>query len=289
MTKTSKDYFVNILKDWKVWAILSVLIIIVFTIPSLIVNNSFGDWANYKDTGAIGDTIGGLTSPIVNIVSAFLVFLALKAQIDANIDLKQDIHDSKIDKKIDDENRILIEMAKHSNNCVLEVTYPSAVETKGINAIKNILTVSLISQHKNTTNPPDYDLYAVINCVRLVQLTLQQMEQSKAPIETKIYITYMLRHSFLTHIYSAYSFATVKYKKRNSQNSEICDTCLIPHQLPDNFLTVFNWVNIELEAYFNVLPEIQKRKYMLELDYIELNSTIKTAMNTYKEKGKNIN
>lgn len=42
------------------------------------------DPEKYKDVGVIGDTIGGLTSPIIGIVSSVLVFIAFMAQLEAN-------------------------------------------------------------------------------------------------------------------------------------------------------------------------------------------------------------
>jgi hypothetical protein len=39
---------------------------------------------NFHDTGQIGDTIGGITAPIVSLVGSILIYLALTAQIDAN-------------------------------------------------------------------------------------------------------------------------------------------------------------------------------------------------------------
>ncbi|MDI9870027.1 hypothetical protein [Flectobacillus roseus] len=39
---------------------------------------------NYEAYGTIGDTIGGITGPIINLVGAYLVYVAFKAQIDAN-------------------------------------------------------------------------------------------------------------------------------------------------------------------------------------------------------------
>lgn len=39
---------------------------------------------SFENSGQIGDTIGGITAPIVGLIGAILLFLALKAQINAN-------------------------------------------------------------------------------------------------------------------------------------------------------------------------------------------------------------
>lgn len=40
--------------------------------------------SDYKDTGAIGDTIGGLTAPVFNLIASILVFISFKEQYKAN-------------------------------------------------------------------------------------------------------------------------------------------------------------------------------------------------------------
>jgi hypothetical protein len=54
------------------------LSLFLFTRPAI-----FESW-NFSDTGQIGDTIGGITAPIINLIGAFLVYNSFKAQIAAN-------------------------------------------------------------------------------------------------------------------------------------------------------------------------------------------------------------
>jgi hypothetical protein len=61
-------------------------IIFVFIIPLIIINfNLLGQWSNFSQTGQIGDTIGGITAPIVGLVGAILVFYSFKIQLEFNI------------------------------------------------------------------------------------------------------------------------------------------------------------------------------------------------------------
>ncbi|WP_299681150.1 hypothetical protein [uncultured Tenacibaculum sp.] len=39
---------------------------------------------NFSETGQIGDTIGGITAPVINIIGAWLVYLSFKEQMEAN-------------------------------------------------------------------------------------------------------------------------------------------------------------------------------------------------------------
>jgi hypothetical protein len=67
-------------------AILTIVIgvLLIFILPYVLTNYSIGlDFGN-PESNSIGDTIGGITTPIIGLVSAVLVYLALKAQIKAN-------------------------------------------------------------------------------------------------------------------------------------------------------------------------------------------------------------
>jgi len=50
----------------------------IFTRPAI-----FSAW-DFSSTGQIGDTIGGITGPIINLIGAFLVYTSFQAQIRAN-------------------------------------------------------------------------------------------------------------------------------------------------------------------------------------------------------------
>jgi hypothetical protein len=50
---------------------------------------------DFSNTGQIGDTIGGITAPIVNILGAVLVFYALRAQIEANKLIQDQFYEQK--------------------------------------------------------------------------------------------------------------------------------------------------------------------------------------------------
>ncbi|WP_419212707.1 hypothetical protein ACNR9Q_00955 [Maribacter sp. X9] len=45
---------------------------------------------DFTETGNIGDTIGGITAPFINLLAAFLVYRSFTAQIAANIQQKED-------------------------------------------------------------------------------------------------------------------------------------------------------------------------------------------------------
>lgn len=60
--------------------LLCFLAVIIFTLPSLI-----GQF-NLSTKGNIGDAIGGITAPLIGIISSILLYMALSRQVESNID-----------------------------------------------------------------------------------------------------------------------------------------------------------------------------------------------------------
>lgn len=63
----------------KYWLLIIVVLLVVFFAPSVLCMNSFN-----QDTGAVGDTIGGTTAPIVGLISIFLLIWTLIEQKKSN-------------------------------------------------------------------------------------------------------------------------------------------------------------------------------------------------------------
>lgn len=85
------------------WILFIVFGIIIFFIP-IILTSEFG-LASFTNTGEIGDTIGGTTAPFLGFFGSILVYLALKAQIEANeqvrLQFEKQETDSKVEKRIE--------------------------------------------------------------------------------------------------------------------------------------------------------------------------------------------
>lgn len=66
-----------------------------FTRPALFTSLDF------TNTGPIGDTIGGITAPIINIVGALLVYVSFQAQLEANKIQTKALSEEKLRNKVD--------------------------------------------------------------------------------------------------------------------------------------------------------------------------------------------
>ncbi len=82
--------------------LLAILISISFTLiaPFLFTIKLNVPWFDFTETGQIGDTIGGITAPFINILNAILIYIAFTEQLKANNLLKNQIDSEKDKEKI---------------------------------------------------------------------------------------------------------------------------------------------------------------------------------------------
>lgn len=88
--KKPKKYYH--LKLWEI-IVLVLLVLFAFSAPYFFTQFSLGP--SFANTGEIGDTIGGLTAPFINLAAGFLVYKSFTAQIQANLDQRRN-HDKQM-------------------------------------------------------------------------------------------------------------------------------------------------------------------------------------------------
>lgn len=110
-----KEHFVKIKKliwddkDVKAFTLFGLALIILLPLIFKFPLGNCISYFDYTQTGAIGDTIGGITGPFINLLGAILVYLAFKEQVKANE------NQDKINSRQEDINR-KNEAEKESNN-----------------------------------------------------------------------------------------------------------------------------------------------------------------------------
>lgn len=148
--------------------------------------------ADFSDTGNIGDTIGGITAPFINILGAILVFLALKAQIQANLLVQDQIDQQEIEKKLDNESKQLnqyysnlkssIDGFKYATLDTWEIGNPENIVLSGSEAFYKMFQDFICSYHDDEddikSNPKITELVSMLEiCDKL----LSRINQSKIP------------------------------------------------------------------------------------------------------------
>jgi hypothetical protein len=119
ITKTDKDKTKEekqeIKKKWMIFAFIVTVLIISLT-PYLFTEFSIG--IDFSETGSIGDTIGGITAPFINIMAALLIFYSFNEQVKANRIQSRSFDDMKIENKDSQLTKIIFEDSKTLLNSI---------------------------------------------------------------------------------------------------------------------------------------------------------------------------
>ncbi len=157
---------------------------------------------SFNDTGEIGDTIGGITAPIVSFVGAILVYFAFLFQIDANTLIFQQITDDKEEQKLKQNRDYVFELYKNLKEEFSTFTYIhqqkisdpppkfSIVEYKGFDAInfviiKHSFTKAIFINEKDKIIELGYIIELLKNFLTTVKATTLN------PIDTQFFIESM--------------------------------------------------------------------------------------------------
>ncbi|MEW2921057.1 hypothetical protein AB1A65_06280 [Muricauda sp. ANG21] len=80
-------FTIELKRKWIIWLVVYLALIIF----SPVIFSKISTWISFDaSSGVIGDTIGGITAPFINLLAAFLVYLSFKAQIRANQQLNKE-------------------------------------------------------------------------------------------------------------------------------------------------------------------------------------------------------
>ena len=89
----------KLIKRGTVVLFIGIVLVLVFPLILTFKKISF---ISFQDTGNIGDTIGGITSPITSTIGSILVYFALKSQIDANTQIQKQLKKQDEEKALSD-------------------------------------------------------------------------------------------------------------------------------------------------------------------------------------------
>ena len=221
--------------------------------PLIATQKAFWESFDFSQTGQIGDTIGGITAPIVNIIGAILVFYALKAQIDANR-LIQDQFD---EQKTDELNRKKLLYITEQVNIIradlndFTYTFRNAnfkYNYSGADGIYEFLK----SIKKGGDHHVEYQEFLnqnpkineLVNLLKIISKQIDIIKSENISATDKDYFISLIKYQYESKIQQ--SIKAFKKHKRNEQ--EICSGCKQKHGIPDE---IFN----ECDRIVNKLKE----------------------------------
>jgi len=131
------------------------------------------DWLfDFTHTGRIGDTIGGVTAPVIGVVSALLIYFSFRAQIAANRIIQVQIDQQRKDELAKREFNFQMEICNHvkeiiSNYEQVDKKHFNGSDLKGPMALNAILTTLINKKEKD---------YVDDNLLKPIKSILYQIE-----------------------------------------------------------------------------------------------------------------
>lgn len=215
----------NFLKEVK-WIFFGGTILIIFS-PYLFTRS----WGiiDFSSTGQIGDTIGGLTAPLTSLLGSILVFYALKAQIDANALIQNQIASQKEGEEIKKKAQYLFDNFKILREDINDYTVTEQKRTGfGLqNTQSHIVTHNgsyafdyFISQLRNLRADQYDEAFEILPKLRelkilleSIELFVKQVEDSLISIEDKLYLKSLMAYQFNSKIKSPFK-ANERHKEK---------------------------------------------------------------------------
>lgn len=215
--------------------------LVILIMPFILTGQYFQERFNFSETGQIGDTIGGITAPFMNLIGAFLVFYALQAQVKANELIQDQIDKDNEEKECENEGQNLNQLYSYLTDSINSFHF----KTLPIEQLKNIDDIDTQTEFKG--GDAFYHLFSQIRChyhgtqdelhsqqavsellsvLKIMDLLLDKLKIAKS--KNKDILITLVRHLF------EYKIVTrIRDEEDSELDLEFCDVCECNHGLPD--------------------------------------------------------
>jgi hypothetical protein len=217
---------------------------IVLLSPLFFTGQNFWSRLDFTQTGQIGDTIGGITAPIVNLLGAILVYLALKAQIEANLILKKQLDDEKIKDGIQNQTDEINQLYYNLKESIDNFNYISFDSNEfgqgqymtGSEAIYKLFNDFYcdkchLSDEELKGNPKITELTSILE---ICDALITRIDKSSIP--SKSVMKTLTCHQFKYRVFPYLSTLQGNFKKH------YCEDCKKDHGLPDEMVRLITQI-----------------------------------------------
>jgi hypothetical protein len=235
--------------------LLGIGIIAIIFMPFLLTLEFFHERFNFSETGQIGDTIGGITAPFLNLVGAFLVFYALKAQVKANELVQRQIDKENEAKECETEAQNLNQLYSYLNESInsfkfttLPIDYlrntdyiDTEVEYEGGDAFFHLF--SQIKCHYHGTPEELHKTQSVselMSVLKILDLILDKLKNTKS--NNREILKTLAKHLFEYKIVTRIRDESIEALKH-----EYCSDCKCNHGLPEELRNLISEIRTKLK------------------------------------------
>lgn len=137
-------------------------------------------------TGVIGDTIGGITSPFLGFFGSILVYFALKAQIEANGEIKGQFKQQQTDST----NDFIFSNYKERINLIITEINSFNISFHGNTLISNINEIEMLLKKYNFIGIQAINLY-LIEYFRIKKLYNERIDTKGVNVDTSFHAIFL--------------------------------------------------------------------------------------------------
>lgn len=182
--------------------------ILIFILPFTVSILNIEFLGNYS---GVGDTIGGITSPISQVLGSVLIYLALKAQLDANWIVQNQIDKDNVQSIIRHDIEQINELYALLQNNINHFSYEQKSQDstsvihgkRGIKQFFNDIEESNIDMHVEKNVLRIDGVREIISIINSAKLILQKVTTSNLDIEDKNFYNTLIYHEVLYSILPA--------------------------------------------------------------------------------------
>lgn len=191
---------------------------------------------SFKDTGTIGDTIGGITAPITSLIGSTLVYFALKAQIDANRLIQNQIETQRAEDIVRKKIQYLNEQVNLVRSDINEFSYSYKESVRGETSDRkqkfNYLGADAINEfieslryvgekHEEDVFKTNPKLTELLNLLDIIKSLLAKIEATDIPTDDKQFFKSLISYQFNSKVRPAFT----TNEKHRTKNTKVCDKC----------------------------------------------------------------
>ncbi len=232
-------------------------IALVISAPFIFTRSGYID---FRATGPIGDTIGGITAPITSLIGSILLYFALKTQIDANKLIQDQFEDQK---KTEIERKKLLYISEKTNllrNDINEFSF-TYIETKsdGMGGGKkqkfNFIGSDAINKFLDnnhfigkTIHEDPFIIYPklteLLHILKMMNSLIDSINSENISSNDKEFYKSLIAHLFTSKLKSGFD-RNVKWSTRNEP---ICLNCNFKHKgIPEELFDLADTINNKIK------------------------------------------
>ncbi len=160
------------------------MILILFATVYIFTRNAFYNEFDLSKSGAIGDTIGGITAPVINLIGAILVYLSFQAQIKANKIQFKFISDEVKSRENERNYELTIELFKQFKEDVSKLKYENKEDSEALELFS--YRISVIKTKDGLTHLARNNFYLnILFLLNEYSQILSQIEKKKMMFDEK--------------------------------------------------------------------------------------------------------